>query len=90
MLNLIFQNEYLRKEERASFNLKTFFFFFFFLRLSINYQPDSLTTGFYIHLKEKKSGVPVMVQWLANPTGNHEVAGSVPALVQWVDDPALQ
>ena len=25
-----------------------------------------------------------MVQWLTNPTRNHEVAGSVPALAQWV------
>ena len=30
-----------------------------------------------------------MVQWLTNPTGKQEVAGSVPALAQWVDDPAL-
>ena len=29
-------------------------------------------------------GVPVVAQWLTNPTRNHEVAGSVPALVQWV------
>jgi len=34
-------------------------------------------------------GVPVVVQWLTNPTRNHEVAGSVPALAQWVNDPAL-
>ena len=26
----------------------------------------------------KKSGVPVVAQWLTNPTRNHEVAGSVP------------
>ena len=25
-------------------------------------------------------GVPIMAQWLTNPTRNHEVAGSVPAL----------
>ena len=31
-----------------------------------------------------KIGVPVVAQWLANPTRNHEVAGSVPALAQWV------
>ena len=34
-----------------------------------------------------KEGVPVMVQWLTNPTGNHEVAGPIPGLVQWVKDP---
>ena len=42
------------------------------------------------HLSEEMCrGVPVMVQWLTNPTRNHEVAGSVPALVQWVNNPAL-
>ena len=43
--------------------------------------------------KEKEiiyiKGVPVVAQWLMNPTRNHEVAGSVPALAQWVKDPAL-
>ena len=27
-------------------------------------------------------GVPVVAQWLTNPTGDHEVAGSIPALDQ--------
>ena len=40
-------------------------------------------------LKSQKRGVPIVAQWLTNPTRNHEVAGSVPALAQWVNDPAL-
>ena len=31
-------------------------------------------------------GVPIVVQWLTNLTGNHEVVGSVPALAQCVND----
>ena len=34
--------------------------------------------------KNPTSGVPIMAQWLTNPTRNREVAGSVPALAQWV------
>ena len=40
-------------------------------------------------LKINMGGVPVVAQWLTNPTRNHEVAGSIPALAQWVKDPAL-
>ena len=40
-------------------------------------------------IKKLPTGVPVMAQWLTNPTRNHEVEGSVPALAQWVNDPAL-
>ena len=39
--------------------------------------------------KKTLGGVPIVAQWLTNPTKNHEVAGSVPALAQWVNDPAL-
>ena len=41
------------------------------------------------HAKIVRSGVPVVAQWLTNPTGNHEVAGSIPGLAQWVKDLAL-
>ena len=40
-------------------------------------------------IKKKKYGVPIVAQWLTNPTRNHEVEGSVPALARWVNDPAL-
>ena len=40
-------------------------------------------------LRNRGVGVPIVAQWLTNPTRNHEVAGSVPALAQWVNDPVL-
>ena len=44
-----------------------------------------------VALKSKKinMGVPIVAQWLMNPTRNHEVVGSIPGLAQWVKDLAL-
>ena len=36
--------------------------------------------------KKKICGVPIVAQWLTNPTRNHEVAGSIPGLAQQVED----
>jgi len=34
-------------------------------------------------------GVPIIAQWLTNPTRNYEVVGSIPGLAQQVENPAL-
>ena len=44
------------------------------------------TNNFYI---QRFVGVPVVAQWLTNPTRNCEVVGSIPGLAQWVNDLAL-
>jgi len=35
-------------------------------------------------MQDPDGGVPVVAQWLTNPTRKHEVVGSVPALAQWL------
>ena len=48
---------------------------------------------FYHHkkLRQKKvkAGVPVMAQWLTNPTRNHEVVGLIPGFTQGIKNLAL-
>ena len=39
--------------------------------------------------KKAGGGVPVMAQWLTNPTKNYEVVGLIPGLAQRVKDLAL-
>ena len=40
-------------------------------------------------LKNNRYGVPIVAQWLTNPTKDHKVVGSIPGLAQWVKNPAL-
>ena len=41
-------------------------------------------------LKKLKTGVPVVAQWLTNPTRNHEVLSLISDPAQWVKDLALR
>ena len=50
---------------------------------------SKLLVKFYGCQKLYMDGVPIVAQWLTNPTRNHEVASSIPALAQWVNDPEL-
>ena len=58
-----------------------------------NYQPRQ-GSNLNVHqqrngLKRCGTGVPIMEQWLTNPTRNHEVVDLIPGLAQWVKDPVL-
>ena len=42
------------------------------------------------NLKYKKLvGIPIVTQWVTNPTSIHDDVGSIPGLPQWVKDPPL-
>ena len=43
----------------------------------------------FLGIKSSPVGVPIVAQWLTNPSRNHGVAGSIPGLAQWVRDLAL-
>ena len=38
---------------------------------------------------KEKRGIPVMAQWLTNPTSIQKDASLIPRLAHWVKDPAL-
>ena len=39
---------------------------------------------FFFSFKNNFYGVPIVVQWVTNPTSTHEDAGSIHGLAQWV------
>ena len=41
------------------------------------------------HKKKQNLGVPIMAQWLTNPTRNHEDAGLISGFDQRIKDPVL-
>ena len=46
----------------------------------------SIKNLYHIYLKY---GVPIMAQWLTNPTSIYEDTATIPGLTQWVKDQAL-
>ena len=52
-------------------------------------QKDILHPKARSHIKMVVGGVPMVAQWLTNPTRNDKVVGSIPGLAQWVKDPVL-
>ena len=58
-------------------------------RLSRGEASRSLAGSLLELSKNLKGGVPIVAQWLTNPTSIHEDVDSIPGLAQWIKDPAL-
>ena len=45
-------------------------------------------SGIFLSIRDMK-GIPIVAQWVKNPTSIHKDTGSIPGLTQWIKDPAL-
>ena len=53
------------------------------------YKKEDIYIYIYVYIYKTKLGVPVMAQWVTNPTRNREVVDLIPGLAQWVKYLAL-
>ena len=61
----------------------------YIIRFVENEEINSRNVGVDYNFKNVLSGVPVIAQWLTNPTRKHEVVSLLPGLAQQVKDSAL-
>ena len=60
----------------------------YYLKIESYYYPLPYKKSYYLKIKSIL-GVPVMDQWLTNPTSVHEDMVSIPGVTQWAKDPVL-